>query len=317
MEATAQPMPRSMDMPAWKTVVSHLGAIVIAVLFLGAGIYKAVDPFKFAALAANLKVPFNLTLPLAVTLAIGETTAGVLVLIPRFRRWGAGLAILLLFAFMGYIGWNYQALIGRDCSCFPELKLPFGFAIDLKRSVGPGFFYGDAAFMLAAGVAGIWARRSEGLRTAVVILGAVAVFTGVSYGVAYAGQSGLKAPDSIVVDGKKVSLQEGRHFLFFYDPECGTCNAVAKSMGPQKFRSDTDVIAIPVRVPQFAAEFLSADKLKAGTSLDLEKLRSVFKFDNAPYAVLIERGRQVGAIQTFDEEHNGHIAVMRQMGIIE
>jgi len=47
---------------------------------------------------------------------------------------------------MGYIGWNYKALIGRDCSCFPELRLPMGIVIDMRRSVGPGFFYGDLAF---------------------------------------------------------------------------------------------------------------------------------------------------------------------------
>src|ERR1700709_579597 len=100
MEASSsvQPFPRQLDMPAWKTLASHAAALVVAFLFLAAGIYKAVDPFKFASLAANLKVPFNLTLPLAVALAVGETTAGVLILLPRFRRWGAMLAGLLLLA---------------------------------------------------------------------------------------------------------------------------------------------------------------------------------------------------------------------------
>src|SRR6185503_7276456 len=170
-------------------------------------------------------VPYNLTLPLALFLAVAETTAGVLILVPRFRRWGAMLAGLLLLAFMTYIGWNYTALIGRDCSCFPELRLPLGITIDMRRSVGPGFFYGDFAFLAAAAIAGFWARRSQGLRTAAVIFGAVAVFTAVSYGSAYTKLTGLKAPDSIVVDGQPMSLQEGRVFLFFYDPECGTCFA--------------------------------------------------------------------------------------------
>ena len=83
---------------------------------------------------------------------------------------------LLLLAFMTYIGWNYKALIGRDCSCFPVLTLPFGISIDMRRSVGPGFFYGDLGFLAAAGIAGLWAKRSQGLRTAAVIMGAVAVF---------------------------------------------------------------------------------------------------------------------------------------------
>jgi len=182
---TASPLAGSVEMPSWKTLASHAAALFIGVVFITAGVYKALDPYKFANLAKNLLVPYSLTLPLALLLAVAETTAGTLTLVPRFRRWGAILAGLLLLAFMGYIGWNYKALIGRDCSCFPELRLPMGIVIDMRRSVGPGFFYGDLAFMAAAAIAGIWAKRSQGLRTAAVILGAVAVFTGVSYGSAY------------------------------------------------------------------------------------------------------------------------------------
>jgi uncharacterized membrane protein YphA (DoxX/SURF4 family) len=152
-------------MPGWKTVASHAAALVVAFLFVTAGVYKAVDPYKFANLAKNLLVPYDLTLPLALLLAVAETTAGVLILVPRFRRWGALLAGILLLAFMGYIGWNYRALIGRDCSCFPELRLPLGIVIDMRRSVGPGFFYGDLAFLATAAIAGFWARKSQGLRT--------------------------------------------------------------------------------------------------------------------------------------------------------
>jgi uncharacterized membrane protein YphA (DoxX/SURF4 family) len=307
-------------MPPWKNLVSHTAALVVAFLFICAGVYKAIDPYKFANLAKNLLVPYDLTLPLALLLAVAETTAGVLILVPRFRRWGAILAGVLLLAFMAYIGWNYKALIGRDCSCFPELRLPLGITIDMRRSVGPGFFYGDLAFLASAAIAGLWAKRSQGLRTAAVILGAVAVFTAVSYGAAYSKLTGLKAPDSIVVDGQPMSLQEGRVFLFFYDPECGTCFAVGKSMAPLKFRDDVTVVGIPTRVPQFAASYLKDSGLKAKTSTDSAKLREIFKFDNPPYAALIERGRQTGVImptQFSEEDPSKHIALLKQMGVID
>jgi len=307
-------------MPGWKSLLSHAAALVVAFLFICAGVYKAIDPYKFANLAKNLLVPYNLTLPLALLLAVAETTAGVMILVPRFRRWGAILAGLLLLAFMTYIGWNYKALIGRDCSCFPELKLPLGITIDMRRSVGPGFFYGDFGFMVAAAIAGFWAKRSQGLRTAAVILGAVAVFTAVSYGSAYSKLTGLKAPDSIVVDGQPMSLQEGRVFLFFYDPECGTCNAVGKSMGPLKFKNDITLIGIPTRRPQFAASYLHDNGLNFKTSTDSAKLREVFVFDNPPYAALIERGRQTGVIlpTQFDEYNpSKHFELLKQMGVID
>jgi uncharacterized membrane protein YphA (DoxX/SURF4 family) len=317
---TVGPLERSIEMPQWKTLASHAAALVVAFLFICAGVYKAIDPYKFANLAKNLLVPYDLTLPLALLLAVAETTAGVMILVPRFRRWGAMLAGLLLLAFMGYIGWNYAALIGRDCSCFPELRLPLGITIDMRRSVGPGFFYGDAAFLAAAAIAGIWAKPSHGLRTAMVILGAVAVFTGVSFGSAYSKLTGLKAPESIVVDGQPMSLQQGRVLLFFYDPECGTCNAVGKSMGPLKFRSDVTLVAIPTRVPHFAASYLHDNGLNAKTSLESAKLREIFKFDNPPYLALIERGRQTGVIlpTQFDEENSTkHIDLLKQMGVLE
>jgi uncharacterized membrane protein YphA (DoxX/SURF4 family) len=316
----AGPLAGSVEMPSWKTLVSHAAAVVVAFLFIAAGVYKAVDPYKFANLAHNLLVWKDWTLPLALGLAVAETTAGVLILIPRFRRWGALLAGFLLIAFMGYIGWNYKALIGRDCSCFPELRLPMGIVIDMRRSVGPGFFYGDLAFLASAAIAGFWAKRSQGLRTAAVILGAIAVFTAVSYGSVYSKLTGLKAPDSIIADGQPMALDEGKVFLFFYDPECGTCFAVGKSMAPLKFKSDVTVVGIPTRVPQFAASYMKDSGFKAKTSTDSAKLREVFKFDNPPYAAMIEHGHQTGVIlpTQFDEENPAkHIALLKQMGAIE
>jgi len=310
----------SVEMPGWKTLASHAAALIVAFLFLTAGVYKAIDPYKFANLAKNLLVPYDLTLPLALFLAVLETAAGVLILVPRFRRWGAVLASLLLLAFMSYIGWNYKALIGRDCSCFPVLTLPFGISIDMRRSVGPGFFYGDFAFLAAAAIAGMWARRSQGFRTAAVILGAVAVFTSVSFGSAYSKLTGLKAPESIVVDGQPMSLQQGRVFLFFYDPECGTCFAVGKSMAPLKFKQDITLVGVPTVRPYEAASWVKDSGFQIKTSTDSAKLREVFKFDNPPYAALIERGRQTGVImptQFNEEDPSKHIALLKQMGVIE
>jgi uncharacterized membrane protein YphA (DoxX/SURF4 family) len=331
MEAssTASPLPSQSEFPAWKGLASHTGAVFIAGVFLLAGVYKAIDPYKFAALAKNLLVPYDLTLPLAVVLAVLETTAGVLILIPRFRRWGAILASVLLLGFMAYVGWNYTALQGRDCSCFPELKLPFGLSIDMKRKVGPGFFYGDALFVAAAVVAGWWAKlRSAGLRTALVIAGAVAVFTGVSFGVAATSLTGLKAPDTITVAGQTVNLQQGRVVLFFFDPQCGTCFAVGESMAKLKFQSDIKLIGVPTRVPQMAENYMIDPNSEGtgGTGLkwtftpDSDKLREIFKFDFPPTIVMLDRGRQTGGItiSEFDEVNpENHIKLLRDMGAIE
>ena len=172
--------------------------------------------------------------------------------------------------------------------------------------------------MLAvAAIAGFWAKASSGLRSASIILASVAVFAGVSFGVAYATVNGAEAPASIVVDGQPMSLTSGRQFIFFYDPECTHCAAAAASMAPLSFKDDVTLIAVPVRVQQWAQDFLNDAKLtQAKTSLDVEKLREKFVFEYPPYAVLIEDGKVAGTIPHFEDGGDEHILQMRELGVI-
>jgi hypothetical protein len=261
-------------------------------------------------LMEELLFPSQYSLPFTLLLAVGEMFGGVLILVPRYRRWGTAITSFLLISFMVYIGIHYHALLGKDCSCFPWIK----------RSVGPMFFVGDGAFLASALLAGLWAQPASGkLRTAAVILGVVAVFTGVSFGSALSHQTGTKAPDSVMVDDKPFSLQHGRVFAFFYDPECGHCDAAARHMSKLHWASDVTVIALPVRVPRFAADFLRDTGLKAVTSLDWQKLKAVFPFGDPPYGVAIENGREKGPVQHFDDEDTGAepAATLKQLGYVE
>ncbi len=278
-------------MPAWKGLLSVGAAILLGLLFIVAGVWKITDPYGAATRMIQAKVWPDLSILAAISLGTAETFAGVLLMVPRFRRWGAWLTGFLLLVFMVYIGINYNALQGAECSCFPWLK----------RAVGPGFFVGDGIMLLFAVAAGIWARQPESLRSAVTILGVVAVFAGVSFGVTYARQSGLQAPDSITVDGQHYSLQHGKVFLYFFDPECSHCFQAAKQMSKFTWK-DVKVIGIPTAQPRFAQGFLQDTNLKAGISNDLELLRKTFSFVAGPYGVALENGRQKEAYINFDEK---------------
>lgn len=293
-----------LDLPAWKKAISATAAILLAILFFVSGAWKLSDPFLWAQALTEFRVPAVLSLPFTLALGVGEMLGAVLITVPRFRRWGSWLIALLLVAFMIYIGANYATLAGKDCSCFPLVK----------RTIGPGFFIGDTVMLLMAGLAGWWARPSENLRGALVILGAVAVFAAVSLGINTTRQSGLKAPDSITVDGKPFSLGEGNILLFFYDPECMHCDAAARKMSKLNWK-DTKVIGIPTQDPQFAASFLKDTGLRAGTSNDLQLLRSTFKFQDAPYGVALVRGRQKVAITSFDGDEPA--PALRKIGFVE
>jgi hypothetical protein len=147
-----------------------------------------------------------------------------------------------------------------------------------------------------------------------VVLGAVVVFAGVSYGVNATRQSGLKAPESVTVVGRPFSLQQGDIFLFFYDPECMHCDAAARRMAKLNWKS-TKVIAIPTHDPQFAAAFLHDTGLVAGTSLEIQMLRSKFQFVDPPYGVALVRGHQKAVVASFDDSEPAK--TLRPLGFVE
>jgi uncharacterized membrane protein YphA (DoxX/SURF4 family) len=152
----------SFDLPAWKKAIGAVCALLLALLFFVSGAWKLTDPFLWSQALVEFRVTSALSLPGTLALGVGEMVGAVLILVPRFRRWGAWLIGFLLVVFMVYIGANYGALVGKDCSCFPLVK----------RAVGPAFFFEDGAMLVMAAVSGIWARRSDTLRGALVILGA-------------------------------------------------------------------------------------------------------------------------------------------------
>ena len=292
-------------MPSWKNLGSHVAALATALLFLSAGIWKATDPLRWAQFAEQLLVPAQLSMALTLCLSVSETLAGLLILVPRYRKWGAVLASLLLIVFMIYVGARYPALAGKDCSCFPWLK----------RTVSPAFFVEDAAMLGVALLAGWWSRPSFHIRGAALVTAAVLAFTGSSYGYVLAHQTGTKAPD-ITVDGKPFSFAHGRYFVFFFDPECSHCNAAAKTMSKYTWKSDVQIVGVPTRVKQWAPAFMKDNALKGVISPDVDKLKAVFPFGDPPYGVFIENGRQVGSVPRY-EEGNEPGESLRKLGLID
>jgi len=294
---------RAVELPGWKTKLSWVAAILLAVLFLASGLWKITDTQAWAQRITQLMLPAPLGIPLALAVGIAETLGAVLVLVPRFRRWGAILTGLLLLAFMGYFAVHYSALRGADCSCFPWIK----------RAVGPQFFLGDLAMLGLALVAGWWSKPPGSLRTVVVIAGAVVVFALVSYGVNEVRQSGVRAPASILVDGQPYNLAHGKYFLFFFNPACSHCFDSAKRMATLDW-GQTRVVAIPVEMPQYAPQFLADTGLKAVVTPDFDLLKRTFGYTAYPYGVAVENGREKAPVLRFDETEPA--ATLRRLGFV-
>ena len=287
----------------WKSAANWVAAALLSLLFLSSGLWKITGVDAWAMRLAQARVPEALSVPGTVALGVAETMAGVLLLVPRLRRWGAWIALALLVVFMAYFAVNYGALRGQDCSCFPWLK----------RVVGPGFFAGDGAMVVLAGLAGAWAPRAGGLRTAALIFGAVAVFALVSYGAETARQSGTKAPEQITVDGRPYPLGHGQFFLFFFNPQCMHCMDAARRMSAMNW-GETRVVAVPVEQPQFAPQFLGESGLRAGVSTDFDSLKQVFGYTTYPFGVAVVNGREKAPVTQFDGQEPG--ATLRRLGLV-
>jgi hypothetical protein len=168
--------------------------------------------------------------------------------------------------------------------------------------------------MLAmAGFAWLGARRSEGKRAVALIAGAVTVFAAVSFGVGEARQTGTRAPESILVEGKSYSLQQGKVFLFYFDPQCMHCFDSAKRMS-QLHWGDTRVVGVPISQAHYAAQFMQDTGFSMAITTDLAKLKEVFPYAGVPAGVALENGREKAPLTKFEGEEPA--ATLKQLGLV-
>lgn len=258
-------------------------AFLLGIIYLVSGAWKMTQPFVTGELLEQAQVPAGFGVIGAATLGTLEVFTALLLFTSKYRRLGGILGSAMLVFFLGWIGFYYHVLVGRECSCFPIIK----------RSVGPMFFVSDGIMLLFGLAAWAWSAKVRSLKTPAVILTTLVVLTGASYGINKSRLTHVQIPVPVTVDGQAADLSKGDVFLFFYDPSCMHCDAAAKFMSTFDW-SDTKVVAIPTVNPQWAASFLHDTKLKAGTSLELDKLKKTFPFVDPPYGVALKNGEVKG-----------------------
>lgn len=282
-DALAEPL------PAWKRAGSHIAAVLMALVFLASGGYKMLMPLDAAERLTQVLIPGNLSVAAAVALAVTEVFAAIMLLVPRYRRFGAAIMLAMLVAFCIYVGINFERLQGEDCGCFPWIK----------RAVGPVFFISNFVMIALAALAGLWAsHRSPWLfpsppRTSIMVFALLAVLSVGSATWASVRESGLEAPATLRVNGEVVQLADAPTFLFLYDPECAHCLQSAKMMATWNWGA-TRVIAVPTINPDWGQILLDDSGFKAELAKDPEDvkaLRRIFEFANPPYGVALKRGR--------------------------
>jgi len=282
MEDALHPAAGPFSAPATGKTLSLLAAVcacLLGIIFLVSGGWKMLDPFKTGELLEQAQVPAGWGVIGAATLGTLEVFTAFLLFTKRYRRWGGLLGSALLLFFMGWIAFYYHVLVGRECSCFPIIK----------RSIGPMFFVSDGAMLLLGFAAWAWSDRAANLKVPAMVLTALAVIAAGSYAWGESKIVHAQIPVPVIVDGQPADLSKGKVFIFFYDPSCMHCDAAARFMSGFDW-SGTKVVAIPTINPQWAKSFLHDTGLKAGTSLELDKLKKTFPFVDPPYGVALNNG---------------------------
>lgn len=278
--ADSNNLPSRAETAGWQRNVGAMAAILLGIVFLVSGGWKVLSPFKTGELLEQAQVPGGWGAIGAATLGTLELFTAFLLFVPRFRKWGGLLGSALIIFFIGWVGYYYQVLVGQECNCFPLIK----------RTVGPGFFIGDGIMLLLGIAAFAWSSRVVNFRVPATALAALAVLASLSYGFNAYHRANVQVPTPVVVDGKPANLAEGKVFLFFYDPSCMHCDAAAKFMSKLNW-GNSRIVAIPTINPQWAASFLRDTHLKAGTSLEFDKLKRAFPFVDPPFGVALDDGR--------------------------
>jgi hypothetical protein len=271
---------KQMGVTGWRGTLATVSAVLLGIIFLVSGGWKVLDPFRTGELLEQAKVPAGFGTLGAATLGTAELLAAFLLFVPQVRRWGGLLGSALIVFFLGWIGYYYSALVGKECSCFPLIK----------RSIGPGFFISDGIMLLMGLAAFAWSAKVVSARLPLRALAGLIVLAGVSYGMNARMHGSAQVPTPVIVDGQPQNLAEGKVFLFFYDPSCMHCDAAAKFMSKLNWGA-TKVVAIPTVNPQWAASFLHDTGFKAQTSLELDKLKKAFPFVDPPFGVALVNGR--------------------------
>ena len=119
-----------------------------------------------------------------------------------------------------------------------------------------------------------------------------------------------------MVDGKLLSLRQGRILLYFFDPECTHCLGVARAMSKHRW-GGTRLVAVPTREPQFAVDFLEYASLAAAVSPDAAALRQSLPFGDPPYAVAVDTGKVVATFNSGEMEQPGYFETLRRLGFVE
>ncbi|MGQ9895994.1 MAG: MauE/DoxX family redox-associated membrane protein [Acidobacteriota bacterium] len=206
----------------WRFYVGWGLAVLLGLVWLVAGVIKALEPFEFVRQVAGFQlIPGKAAqTTIAWALLVTECTLGAALILGYRLRWALVAAGCLTLIFMGALGWVIVAGIPvEDCGCFGS---------QIKRSPKEALLE-DSLMLMATVVSGwlVWPSRPGNSilkphrwRGLGVLLGALfGLLTPLAFGFPLGGGDWSQ----IKVSGTTVNVAAGERLVALLDTECSHC----------------------------------------------------------------------------------------------
>ena len=317
------------------SVVLLAARVILAAVFVAAGIAKLVDPSASRKGAADLGAPAWLASPIGILLPVAEITVAALLVPVRSAWWGGVSALALLLLFLIVIGISLARGRRPACRCFGQLRTrPIGWqtlarngALTLIALLIVVEGSEDAGISVASAVAGATLLELAVMALALTVLGTLAAQTWLTLQVfrlhgrlllrmdALEGRGtssspqkqqglplGAPAPTFTLpsLRGGSVGLNElcgeGGALLFFVDPYCGPCETLVPRIATwHRKHGETTSLAVLTRGS------VDANRTKygpAGVDVLLQKedeVADAYNVHGTPAAVFVRPDGTIGS----------------------
>src|SRR5262245_38386959 len=229
LDETLAPQPRR----NWRVLSARLIEIIIGTILLAAGLLKAYEPLDFIQQIKDYKLISTPALVTAMAWALiaFECALGTALIAGFQRKLTIAATWLLLFFFLGTLGWAWHTGATADCGCFGSW---------VKRTPGEAFL--EDVILLAAISAAWWLSKHEPVLHRRWRLAAVATALLLSLTLTgIASRSTRQSSDPLVrlqaqhqqqspfanvtVEGVAVEVMKGNHLISLIDTGCEHCRA--------------------------------------------------------------------------------------------
>lgn len=297
LDETLAPQPRR----DWRVWSARLIEIMIGAILLAAGLLKAYEPLDFIQQIKDYKLISAPVLVTAIAWALIalECALGAALIAGFQRKLTIAATWLLLFFFLGTLGWAWHTGATADCGCFGSW---------VKRTPGEAFL--EDLILLAAISAAWWLSKHEPVRYRHWRSAAVAAALLLSLTLTgFASRSTRQSSDPLVrlqaqhqqqspfanlnIEGVAVEVMKSNHLVTLIDTGCTHCRASVPALNQLAAQSHgfAPLLALCSNKPEEVAAFKEQVKAEFPIGrISYQDFTRLFERGKPPRSLLLQAG---------------------------